>query len=96
MGAVCVGLNDSEDGSSTSDSAHTVAGDSVALLGALFYGLYTTVLKYMVSITAIQYYTNILYTCVYYPNFTSTKMNIILSLLLIFCTTFIPITSYFS
>ena len=46
MGAVCVGLNDSEDGSSTSDSAHTVAGDSVALLGALFYGLYTTVLKY--------------------------------------------------
>mgnify|MGYP005993738463 CR=1 FL=1 len=53
MGAVCVGLNDSEDGSSTSDSAHTVAGDSVALLGALFYGLYTTVLKYMVSITVI-------------------------------------------
>lgn len=55
LGAVCVGLNDSEevsgrnaDAASGSGSSHDVGGDCVALLGAVFYGLYTTVLQYLV------------------------------------------------
>jgi solute carrier family 35 protein F5 len=53
LGAVCVGLNDSKDSggqeSSSHGAEHSVGGDSVALLGAVFYGLYTTVIKYMVG-----------------------------------------------
>ena len=47
MGAVCVGLNDSEKHEEAS-GAQTVLGDTVALFGAVFYGLYTTTLKYKV------------------------------------------------
>ena len=52
LGAVCVGLNDSEksDGASGGSSGESSAmGDSVAFFGAVCYGLYTTVLKYKVS-----------------------------------------------
>jgi len=50
MGAVCVGLNDSEkhDSTEAASGAQTVMGDTVALFGAVFYGLYTTTLKYKV------------------------------------------------
>lgn len=51
LGAVCVGLNDSEkaDGASGATSGQSSAmGDSVAFFGAVCYGLYTTVLKYKV------------------------------------------------
>jgi len=51
LGAVCVGLNDSEksDGASGGNSGESSAmGDSVAFFGAVCYGLYTTVLKYKV------------------------------------------------
>lgn len=45
LGAVCVGLNDTE-----SDSKeHSVIGDAVALFAALGYGLYTTMIRYKVS-----------------------------------------------
>jgi drug/metabolite transporter (DMT)-like permease len=44
LGAVCVGLNDSE-----SSKEHSVIGDAVALLAALGYGLYTTVIRYKVT-----------------------------------------------
>lgn len=47
MGAVCVGLHDSESGAAQSE--HNIFGDVVALFGALCYGMYTTVLKYKVS-----------------------------------------------
>ena len=50
MGAVCVGLNDSErHDSGEASGAQTVMGDTVALFGAVFYGLYTTTLKYKVA-----------------------------------------------
>jgi len=55
LGAVCVGLNDSGEtdssssgGSGSATGAHNVGGDSVALLGAVFYGLYTTVVQYLI------------------------------------------------
>jgi hypothetical protein len=45
LGVVCVALSDSN---AAGAGTHTVAGDMVALTGAVFYGLYTTTLKYMV------------------------------------------------
>lgn len=55
MGAVCVGLNDSEQSGSGVDttgqtSAQTVTGDTVAFCGAVCYGLYTTMVKYKVNL----------------------------------------------
>ena len=47
LGAVCVALNDTESGDS---SEHSVTGDIVALFAALGYGLYTTVIRYKVSL----------------------------------------------
>jgi drug/metabolite transporter (DMT)-like permease len=46
LGAVCVGLNDTESGDS---KEHSMIGDIVALLAALGYGLYTTVIRYKVK-----------------------------------------------
>jgi drug/metabolite transporter (DMT)-like permease len=45
LGAVCVALNDTESGDS---KEHSMIGDIVALLAALGYGLYTTVIRYKV------------------------------------------------
>lgn len=49
LGAVCVGVSDSEHSGAAVSGEHTVAGDTVALAGAVFYGLYTTTLKYLVT-----------------------------------------------
>jgi solute carrier family 35 protein F5 len=48
LGAVCVGLNDSERGAAPVAGEHSMAGDMVAFTGAVFYGLYTTTIKYLV------------------------------------------------
>lgn len=50
LGAVCVGVSDSEQSGPAVSGEHTVAGDTVALAGAVFYGLYTTTLKYLVRL----------------------------------------------
>jgi drug/metabolite transporter (DMT)-like permease len=44
-GAVCVGLSDV---SGSNNDGYTIAGDVIALLVAVFYGLYTATLKYLV------------------------------------------------
>lgn len=62
MGAVCVGLNDSE--GEAVQGAHTVFGDTVALFGALCYGMYTTVLKYKVRECSFVQYSYIY--CIHY------------------------------
>jgi drug/metabolite transporter (DMT)-like permease len=48
LGAVCVGLHDADEDGGGSAGAHSEAGDAIALLGAVFYGVYTTTIKYMV------------------------------------------------
>lgn len=47
LGAACVGLSDAGDGTIVE---HTVIGDAIALLAAVFFGMYTAVLKYLVSV----------------------------------------------
>jgi len=47
LGAVCVGLNDT-DGSD--GKMQTMEGDVVAFFGAVGYGLYTTIIRYKVCI----------------------------------------------
>lgn len=46
LGAVCVGLSDTEESDDAQE--HTMIGDIVALLAALGYGMYTTVIRYKV------------------------------------------------
>jgi drug/metabolite transporter (DMT)-like permease len=49
-GAVCVGMSDaSDDATGGAGASTTVTGDLIALGAALGYGLYTAVLKYLVS-----------------------------------------------
>jgi len=60
LGAVCVGLNDT-DGSD--GKMQTMEGDVVAFFGAVGYGLYTTIIRYKVRLCVFSLDYGVLVRC---------------------------------